>query len=62
MNIQLLKDKLLEKIAAALESDHIETVDRLTAIYNTLCHADTQSKMTEAAIHGDVNPFGGLEE
>ncbi len=64
MTLENLKERLLNKIATEIEKESFEGGAHYFAqVYSTLCHADTQDKMTDAAIHGGLpNPFGGIDD
>lgn len=61
MTLENVKERLLTKIAAELEKESFEgSAHYYATVYSTLCHADTQNRMTDAAIHGGIpNLFGG---
>ena len=50
MTINTVKIDLLTKVAESLKYNDLADAERCIAMYSTLCHADTQDKMTDAAI------------
>lgn len=63
MTIYAVKADLLAKVQEALRSNNLDVADRCVAMYSTICHADTQDKMTDAAVseYGNIgDPFKGL--
>lgn len=62
MTINEVKLKLLSKTVDLLSTNDIESATACVGMYSTLCHADTQDKMTEATIHGGADPFRGLSD
>lgn len=62
MTMYAVKADLLAKVQEALRSNNLDVADRCVAMYSTICHADTQDKMTDATIseYGQYDPFKGL--
>ena len=57
MNIETVKDKLLCKIAEAIDAEKMDIVDFYSVVYSMLCNTDVQKRMTEAHLRDGVDTF-----
>lgn len=61
MDLEKVKGEILAKISELLKTDRrdlmeaMEVCRHLGALYSDLCHANTQDRMTDAAVNGELN-------
>ena len=63
MTLENLKARLLDKIAGELDKESFEgSAHYYATVYESLCRAETQTKMLAHAIAECENPFGGMDD
>jgi len=61
MTINQVKENLLAKALAYLETHALDQADRCIAMHSVLVYSQTQEKMTDLSVKGH-NPFDTMDE